>query len=191
MPSVRLTDRIRDIILQRLMTRAFDETQHQLADEEALLAKDIHQDVYPEAVRKKMNALPDGYLEDNTSLRFSFAGQIADIQFRKLRIALSDERRVVKVYPADHHLCERHFELEKKNLEHRSRREHARRQAKAILDSCYTLKRLLEVWPDVAPVVVDFVASADATTEALSFPIKELNGLLGLETVPATKRAKS
>jgi hypothetical protein len=51
----------------------------------------------------------------------------------------------------------------------------------ATLDSCYTLKQLLDVWPEVKPFVKDMLNVRPSDVVALSLPIKELNLQLGLK----------
>lgn len=199
MSSVRLTVGMREQIERRLIHYRFSEEAQQLVADYAQLADDVYNDIYPELIQKKMEALPKGWLPTTgeigaqlgetgssyTNLSFSgkcygeisYAGGRGDKERgASRRVPYSDKSGCSKQYDATHPLSERYSELENryKALEERIRA--GRKAARAAMDQVTTLNRLIEVWPEIAPFTEGF--EKKNTLPAISRP--DLNGLLGL-----------
>jgi hypothetical protein len=180
MASIRLNQRMRDVILLRLMKHAFGEREKQLKEDEFFLGKDVYDDLYPNALRRKMRALPDGFLRKSSGLTVVFAGQRANVSFDGFRPIANDHDSYqgAKSYDASDELSVRYFEIEASARLLKEERDRARSMAKATLDACNTIKVLLELWPEAKPFVADFTSSKPVL--ALTVSIKDLNSQLGL-----------
>jgi hypothetical protein len=180
MASIRLNQRMRDAILLRLMKHAFGEREKQLKKDECFLGKDIYDDLYPSGLRKKMRALPDGFLRKSTSITVAFGGQRANVSFGGFRPIANDHDSYqgAKSYDASDELSVRHFEIEARARLLKEEKDRARSMAKVTLDACNSIKVLLELWPEAKPFVADFTSLKPVL--ALTVSIKDLNSQLGL-----------
>jgi hypothetical protein len=193
MKSVRLTVEMRNMILGRLLQHTFGERQEAIRKDELAFGRDVYDDVYDPLMRRRMRSLPDGFLHKSTGLYVTFGGQHDKVDFGELRnVAARHESCGVAIsYPADDPLTARHADLNNRRRRLKEERDGARSQAKAVLYNVSTLKKRLEVWPEVSSFVKDLQGSA-APTE-LALPIKSLNEILGLppaEQAPAPALAK-
>ena len=187
MSSVRLNQQIRNTILQRMLKHAFSERLETLDKEEEALGDDIYDDIYPKEIRKKMAALPADYLPIAKYHHVAFGGQVTQIKWAELRRISSDlyGYHTAKAYDAADPFSKRFFELEKHRAKLKEERERAAKAAAAALNSCTTIKKLLEVWPEAAPFVEDF--TAPPAVLALTLSIKDLNAQLGLAGITSVK----
>lgn len=199
MSSVRLSVSIKEQIERRLIHYRFSEEAQQLVSDYADLAHEVYEDLYPEITRKKMEALPKGWLPstDGVGVQFgdsgsryttlSFSGKCyGEISYAggrgeterggSRRVPYSDKSGCSKRYEMTDPMSERYDELESryKALEERIRA--GRKAARAAMDQVTTLNRLIEVWPEIAPFTEGF--GKKNTLPAISRP--DLNGLLGL-----------
>ena len=180
MASVRLTQDMRKTILGRLMSHAFDKRLEQQRKEASHLGDDVYEDIYHRDLQKKMRALPDGFLKLTGGITVCFGGRRSNVSFSKMRPVAEchDTYEGARSYDASHELSVRHFETEKQGSVLREEMDRVRSLAKAALDSCTTLKNLVEAWPEAAPFVKDFAKSRPVL--ALTVTIKDLNSKLGL-----------
>ena len=180
MASTRLTKDMRNVILSRLMKHAFDDREKQLKVDEHALGDDVYGDLYPARLLKKMRALPDGFLRKSSGLRVCFGGQRVNVSFGATRLIAEahDTYEGVKSYDASDDLSVRHLELDGRRRALDEDEGRAKSAAKAALDSCTTVKNLLEVWPEAEPFVRDFTTSRAVV--ALTVSVDELNNQFGL-----------
>ena len=185
MNSVRLNLQVRAKILQRLLAHAFGERDKKLNADKEALGHDVYNDLYPTDLRKKMSALPDGFLPESRSQSVAFAGQVTVVVWHELR-RIADSRssyHPTKAYDSDHVFTKRFFGLERESSRLKEERAKAESAARAVLNSCSTLKKLLEIWPEAAPFASDF--TAPPAVRALTLSIKDLNVQLRL---PSSKQ---
>lgn len=199
MASIRLSVGMKEQIERRLIHYRFSEEAQELVADYAQLASDVYDDLYPELTRKKMEALPKGWLPkvDGVGVQFgdsgskyttlsfsgkcygeiSYAGGRGDTERGGSRLVpYSDKSGCSKRYEMTDAASERYDDLEAryKALEERIRA--GRKAARAAMDQVTTLARLIEVWPEIAPFTEGF--EKRNTLPAISRP--DLNGLLGL-----------
>lgn len=179
MSTVRLTNYIRETVLARLLKHAFEAREKALEKDKHAFARQVYDAIYPAAIQKAMKALPKGYLPTDGDLKVSFDGEYTHVYFGESRlIAKCHEYNAAKVFDPKDPLTARYHELEKVEEALKAEKSKAKSSAEAALDSCTTVKKLIEVWPEVEPFVKDFATTSQS--RALALPIKELNKSLGL-----------
>lgn len=70
--TVRLTKHIKQRIRRRLIDHAFKEREKANARGFYELADAVYHDLYPEALRKQMDAMPNGFLPEDTDVSVCF-----------------------------------------------------------------------------------------------------------------------
>ena len=181
MPNVRLNDRIRLTVLERLMEHAFRKQMDDVNQLVTKLARDVYDDVYPLDIQRKMKRLPEGFFETSGVVHVGMAGQHVELRCEGRPVAPKyDFAQASKSYAADHPFTIRHAEIYARKSKLNELRATCRRQAKAVLDNCSSCKQLVEVWPEVEPFVRDFTQGKSPQSVALTVPVKELNRQFGL-----------
>lgn len=189
MKSVRLTKEMRLKILSRLVEHAFGKLAKELQADDDAFGLAVYVDVYDPLVRRRMRALPEGFIAKKCAIRVAFGGQQNQVSWRGfLPIAAKHVYDRAKSYLSDDPLSQRHDALERRRNLLRAERDGVWSQIKGVLESCTTLKQLVEIWPEAESFVRDFAEQGPAAVTALALPIKSLNELLGLppsNVVPA------
>jgi len=184
MKSVRLTQDMRQKILCRLLEHAFGDRQKELRTDDEAFGLAVYEDVYDVLTRRRMKAFPEGFLKLKIHLKVAFGGQQDQVCWKGLRpTSAAHEYDRAKSYLADHPLSKRRDELEQRRSRLREEQNKSRSQIKSVLDSCSTIRQLVEIWPEASSFVEDFAASGPAAVTALALPIKSLNEQLGLPPV--------
>ena len=84
---------------------------------------------------------------------------------------------------ADNELCQRVQSLAQDREDLKEQHRAAKRQALATLKSVTTIKRLIDIWPEVEPYAspFEFGKGSNPTSSALTLPTAKLNEMLGLK----------
>ena len=178
--SVRLNDVIRAQILEAVLQHAFGEREKKLAAERLAMGDYAYKDVYDAKLRRQMAAMPAGFLPENDDLGIQFEG----IGFTRLPLAeprrIADSHRcgAAKVYDSDHQLTLRYRDRSEARDAVGAERREARIRAKTVLGSVTTVKKLIEVWPEVRQFAEPWLV--ESPSRALALPIQDLNRALGL-----------
>lgn len=171
--SVRFTSSIRDSIVSAMLRHAFEDEAKALVKRRADLALAVYEDVYSEADRKKMAALPDGWLPSAESISARFGGSYESLRFSGAlygdlanlagdveplhrRIKETHRHGCSKNFDGSHPIAERHLELDGIQRELLDRVRSAKRQAISVVSSVSTIGRLKEVWPETAPFLARY-----------------------------------
>jgi len=180
--NVRLNDRMRRVILDRLTQHAFQAAREEIDRERAALATAVYDDVYPPDVQRKMGRLPEGFLETNSQICVNMGGQSVRIDVKDRPVAFRHHyfSAAAKAFPASHPFTLRHNDLHARTLKLGEESSKARAQAKAALESCVTCRQLVEAWPEAEPFVRDFVTAKSPQSVALAVQVKDLNRQFGL-----------
>lgn len=180
MATVRLSNYIKETVISSLLSHAFDEREKALDKEWFALGDAVYQDLYPEDVQKKMKALPSGFLPVDDDVRVSFGGDFTRVYFGENRmLSRAHQANAARVYDDKHPLSVRHAAFRKAKDALSLEKSGAKSSAQAILDSVTTVKKLIEVWPEVEPFVKQF-QQTDTGRYLPALPIKDLNARLGL-----------
>lgn len=168
MASVKLTKTHREEILKRAIQHAFKDEVLALMSKFAKLANDVYEDVFSAADRKKMEALPEGWLPGDSEIRVTFGSEHTWLKFngrngymlevecvwpteQHRRFPTSKRSKVCKVYDARDAMSVRYEELINARKDLSNRVSEARSNAMAALNRATTLQRLLEGWPEIEP----------------------------------------
>ncbi|MFA7063687.1 MAG: Nmad5 family putative nucleotide modification protein [Methanomethylophilus sp.] len=178
--AVRLTKFIREQILNALLKHSFEAREKDLNERKQAFAKEIYNDVYPPKVRAAMAALPAGFLPTCNGLKVSFeGGRYTYVYFgERLPIARDHECYVAKVYPPEHPFAARFIALDREEKDLKREKDEAKNNAKAVLESVTTVKKLIDLWPEVETFARPY--AAESTSRAVALPTRELNARLGL-----------
>lgn len=178
--AVRLSNYIREQVLNAVLKHAFEAREKALEAEKFALGDAVYNDIYPEPLRKQMAALPDGFLPTDGGVKVQFDGQrFTHVYFgERRRIAKSHEYNAARVYDAKHPLTARYDAWKKAQDDLDAEKSKAKSSAEAVLNSVTTVKKLIEVWPEVEQFARPF--AVESPSRAIALPIRELNARLGL-----------
>jgi len=180
MKTQTLNEKLRRLILDRLVTSRFGDRQKELRKSFESLGDAVYDSVYPKAILRSMEKLPNGFFERSDHFRVSFGGDVHDVPMSKERPMAVKHLgyAVVAQFSSDHHLTEMYDNVldDKRTLEQEIAA--ARAKARGLIWYSYTVRQLLERWPECAPFVQDLIASDTST--ALAIPMTDLNRTFGL-----------
>lgn len=211
MTSARLNKTIREDLEKDLIKKAFSDRATKIYLARRKMADRIYTNGFKLSDRKLMDSLPDGWLPTQRSFTVNVAGQKMNFYFcgreyfnskwsnlvpkeiRKDEPKILPRRFPEKVtnqtcefsLPANDKLAVQILTLidEQQDLEKEITK--LKTQICATLKSVATVKRLLEVWPEVKPFVEDLIDVTPGSAQALALPIDSLNTSIGLQTVSA------
>lgn len=195
----RLTNNLRDKIVANAMAKT------PLAAEKATLQQDKY--TLAEAFRiaslggpeeaarlqrvnarleKEIAAIPDALRNTFTPMRHDY--DMGRMNLGGLRVNLpyaagTADRRICPtgaVFEGDHPLVLQFHELTNRGADIEKRSSDLRIQVNAVLDSCTTVKKLLDVWPEAKELLPTDVEEARPQLPAVQ--TAELNALIGLPT---------
>lgn len=180
--TVRLTTGIRESVLRQLLKHRFEKEEQELKATQEQLALDAHDLLFPDALRKQLEALPEGFVPTAAYVRVKLGDThyYRHLEFPndiRKRVRSADHNKVFLLEPG-HPIYARLFELEAKESALKEAKGLARHQAKAVLYSVTTVAKLVSVWPEVTPFVQKFIDAPEPTLPAL--PIPSLNQMLSL-----------
>lgn len=178
--AVRLSNYIRKQVLNAVLKHAFEAREKALEAEKFALGDAVYNDIYPEPLRKQMDALPDGFLPTGGDVKVQFEGQrFTHVYFgERRRIAKSHEYNAAVVYDAKHPLTVRYDAWKKAQDDLDAEKSKAKSSAEAVLESVTTVNKLIQVWPEVEQFARPF--AVESPSRAIALPIKDLNARLGL-----------
>lgn len=202
MASTRLTTHIRDALLKKLLERAFKTRCEDFLKWAAAFAVKVHADVFGDDLAK-MKALPKGWLPTDDDIMVRFGGDQTRLSFRgslgtggipdifrrcgapggdNVYLVLTTDKKntTAKVYNARDDLAAEYeaFINERKDLVEEIER--AARTAKAAMDSCTTIQKLIAVWPEVEEFAKEFLVDGERKALLPDIPRSQLNAILNL-----------
>lgn len=196
--SAKLTNYMREQIAEAVVRHRFNDPALAIVTRRAALAAKVYDDLYSPADQKKMAGLPTGWLpEDNdisvqfgsggnyTQIAFSGAayGTIARVLAEPLdrtmrRVASAHVRGCAKSYEPTHPFVAEYEALKADTAALVAEIETAERQAKAAIASASTVRRLIDMWPEIEPFTKDYQDERRPNLPAL--PTEQLNALFKL-----------
>lgn len=201
MASVRLTNEIREEITTAMLRHRFSKEVAKLVALRAKLADRVYRDLYSPADRKKMEALPDGWLPVDDDVQCRFQGSYQRLKFNggiwgdlyflidkevevvNRRLAAKHKSSCAKVYDGGHPIAEAYAEVEGVTKDLTERFKDAKRQIKSALSRATTTTRLIELWPEVRPFCSDYEHAAP------SLPAIQTSALNAMLDLPVSEAA--
>ena len=191
--TTRLTRDMRYEICDLVIGDRFERARTKLQKKRAALAYACYRKVYSKAVRDRMSALPDGWLSEDCSMDVKFGTYYETIYFNGQSSRYSRENvpeRVCKRFPQKDRsgasvalpgsdpLSERFLSIRDEDRALIDEEKRLRIEALSVLESVTTIKRLVDVWPEVEPFLKQIAPTPKAQVPA---PIvADLNKKLGL-----------
>lgn len=211
--NVRLTNSMRDRIAAKVMEYKYPKNSgviKELQKEAASIATAVYNSTISESDREKMDALPNGWLEETDYISVKFGSDHNSLYFNgdlhnhlpysmryrevstKNELASVNKRipnhlsRYFAQFSARDDLSSRFQSFERKCTELGEEYVKSQSILKSTLNKCTTTKTLVELWPEIKGFVQEVVGTPAAAlpSVALSVPISTLNETFGLP-VPA------
>lgn len=153
--SVRLTKEIRENILNSVITKAFDPKKKLLLEEQRKLGDEIAKHLY--GVYYNCN-FPEAFTNKIQGLDFFILGERHSILCNEVTVPInrscySDAFRK-NFLLGDKVLIEKVRKMEKALNDYSDAKKEAVQQTSAILNSVTTTNKLLELWPEIEPVMI-------------------------------------
>ena len=179
----RLTQYIREQIVNKATKAAFDPKVEALQKREAKLGIECYNAVFPKKVRDIISQVPEGWLRTCDCLRFNAGGWTVRLCVGK-QMPTPDSNSCGMLGNIDGELAEKvqAFSQEQKKLN--DERHAAKIKLAGFLEGFNTFKQLREAWPEGEKFFKEF----DAERVAPSVPAvvtKEINDMLGLKAIAA------
>lgn len=176
----RLTNYMRDEIINKLIEHRFSEHEKELQKQGHILGLAIYDDIYPPEIQKAMAALPNNFLPLQFYICCNFGSKFAQVYFGcEKPVAYKHSYSSAKVYNFSDPLSDQFFKLRDERKELKDKKDIARETAQSILYSVHTVKKLLQVWPECQPFVETVASVPKPMLPAL--PIADVNAMLGLQ----------
>lgn len=213
--TVKLNSVMRGEIKRKILTTRFGDEARVLVKEGATLADEFYNLCFTKKDQELMASLPKGWVHTMGYMNATFGGQYRSLRFdgqhhfEWLRLETKEDveyrardwNRLIPVNYNNHGggpkarlLGDDPFVAKYERLDQAKKNLQARINEAAglttqMLQSATTLKRLTEVWPDVAPFTADIADENGVPRIALpSVSLEKLNSILGLP-VPSEKIA--
>lgn len=172
MEHIRLTSYMRDRIMESLLHKRFDGEKKQLLKDQFDFAYRVYRVLFPEW--RRMAGLPKGWLPESRYFNVRMRGERHRLELKTdTRFPCDDKERSLQ----DEALIKEFKLLNERIGKHDDDKVAARQQGRAMLHSVTTVKKLLEVWPEVKPFLPKDLANI---TTALALPVPSLNAMFRL-----------
>lgn len=179
MSTIRLTSDLRSQILSHLMECAFGARERELKKAQDALTETIKNTLLPKSLVEKMDQLPKGSFPVVNAIYVQVNGKHHTRHFNPpIRVPYYLKGNTQQ-FGAESAIAKEHHRLELLKDDLEKQRNEAKAATRAALESVTTLKRLIEVWPEVEPFAKKCVA-ATSGCRAIAIPIPDLNKKLGL-----------
>ena len=196
MSTIRINATIRDTVIQGLLNHRFSVEQNNIAERKEQIKQRIgelrkiaYKAVYG-AQAEKMLVVPKGWMEERSAVRVEVEGRTRiEVDFEKpMPIPQEDlgYSKAAALWAADCDYMKEYDSIQEAqaSLDEDERELHKeisqlKNRALAIINSVTTVKRLLEVWPEVAEFLPEENAGAAGGVPAVL--IEDLNKAFGLQ----------
>jgi len=185
---MRLNQRHRDAICERLIKRRFDPVEKELKKREKAIAVRAYNAHYSSSDRAKMRRLPKGWLCNSSRLKIlgvlrthmlfelgesrSFAHCDCDYSTPKIACPDDEVAKDIRAYERD-------------MLQLRDDRNNTMTKVRGVLHSVTTVKALIDRWPEAKDIIEDVCQTGTPVVSTeLAVQTKELNEILGLPPKP-------
>lgn len=172
---MRLTKDIRNQILDAVLAHRFTDEETSLEESFRAFADDYYRALFSPEEWELINNCPREWFYVSTDICARYQGRS---QFLKM----SSEERVPQSLKREDMLdtqARRYAKLLERRTKYQKLRCEVSQHAAGVLNSVTTVKRLLEVWPEVKKFIPTEFSKPDVTT-ALAIPMKQLNEKLRL-----------
>ena len=177
-----ITYEITDKITGTIVNNSMAEKEEQLKQDSFAFANKVYDRVYKSEL-KRMNDLPEGYLLDDTSLRFQFSdasdGYTLIFFKEKKRILAKHRSDVVAKFENDDELTKEFFQLKNRKEDLVKEKKDLTIKTRAVINSYNTTKQLKDAWPEIKKYVEPY-ETVPEKSRSLAPIIGDLNKKLQL-----------
>lgn len=178
MSSIRLTNEMRSRIAKAVLEHRFGPEEKEIELDRKKLGSLVYDTLYDKFTQGLMAELPEGWLPTQCADHVYFAGQWVSVEFGEPRRFLYEEFNTSPKFGADDPVSKLFESIESRKYKLREARGEASAKVNGLLSEATTVKKLLEIWPEVEP----FIPPATAPVHLPAVPRAEVNALLGLPT---------
>lgn len=204
----RIRDMDRQQMVHDLLVHLFNPQVLKLRADYAELALRVYRDHYDELTRKKMAALPKGWLPTNNDIQVKMGDDIVNLYFGggffihssrddlyhvlskddqpgsvNLLFLSEDHHRCCHVYDVGHTFQREYEGLQQHRAQIIEQISERRARARSVLRGFTTFEKLRAEWPEIAPFIP---MKEEKVANLPALPVSELNKLFDL---PADKKA--
>lgn len=182
MSATRLTKALREKILHALDKRAFKKKFEKLKKTEHQLANDVYNKLYTKKQIELMQELGNDFfiMRSDICARFHFdLGKLDLDAYRSFGEAHKAYYASV-VFDCDDPITLRYQKFKKDKDELESKRQQKFNEAEAIVYGCTTVKKLVELWPEIAPLLASMNIHEQEERPLLPVKIENLNDIFEL-----------
>lgn len=182
MAATRLTKGLRDSILYALNKRAFKKEFEELEKIEHQLADDVYNKLYTKKQIKLMQELGNDFFirRNEICARFHFdLGELYLDDYRTFGEAHKSYYAAV-VFDCDDPITLRYQKFKADEEELEMKRQQKYREAETIVNSCKTVKKLVELWPEIEPMLASMNIHVQEERPMLPVKVENLNEIFEL-----------
>ncbi|UQS95122.1 Nmad5 [Pseudanabaena phage Pam3] len=203
-----MTHHIREKLLKDLIARSFKERAQAQVDAQKVFAAEVYKACFTEKEHKLMASLPKGWLvmDDDIKVQiahevrtFHFSGSggnsylpselsMAGAELEHLRFPIPYNKYigspVVAIFDADHPIRAMFDELENARRDLVAEISKAITATKKVLESVGSVKKLIEVWPEVEAFARPYQTEGERRAILPAIPREQINAMLGLPPSP-------
>lgn len=185
---MKLTNQIRDSIVRSMAMASVEKEQVALIKRENALAVKFWKAVYPAAERAAAEKMPEGWIHRDKCLRFNLCGMDIRVNAAEpLPVKASTNNYCHRLGNiADEKLGDEYKEYYKDVDAMKARARDVERQAKALLYSVSTFKKLAETWPEGKKFYEKFKPVNDVSSVPAVLT-QDLNALMGIKAKGGAK----
>lgn len=191
MATIKLTTAMRESICKAMLRHAFLKRWEELCEKKAEFASEIYQAAFPEADRTMMQQLPKGWLPEEDSLKiacgssyfsFSVSGFFSVNRLteghktERVRVPYHCKHSPVLALDVAHPMAIKAQKIHDAAQDFRKEVERAWSSSLNAVNSCSTVNRLGELWPESRP----FLPKEAPKPQLPALPIAALNTMLQL-----------
>lgn len=204
----RMTNHIREKLLKDLITRTFQARAQAQVDAQKAFAAEVYQACFTEKEHKLMASLPKGWLVMDDDIKVQIAHEVQTVHYSgtggnsylpsELSLAGAERKDarfpipynkyngspVVAVFDADHPLRAKADELRNSRQDLIRAIQEATTATKKVLESVGSIKKLIEVWPEVEAFAKPYLTEGERRAILPMIPRDKINAMLGLPPSP-------
>ena len=178
MKSVRLTNDLKAKIWKQIFIDKFEEEEKLLNEKYRIFANLCYEEIFTFDEQEMMNQAPNGAFDFRGDFYIYFGGRKLSLPLLKVKPFFYNYSNRNK-FGHEHHLTLDFLELNNREEKLKEIKNKARSCAFAIMNSCTTTNKLLEVWPECKKYLEQAIGQP-ITNNLPAVVTTELNKMLGL-----------
>jgi hypothetical protein len=174
----RLTNDMRNTIIDRVLEHRFGKAKAELEARKKALAVEAYDTLFPKELQAKLAEIPKDWLNYGSYFRLNVAGQSHDFETDKPLWNNNYKRFTI---PREAPVCQKILTWAEDSVVWEQKRREAKEMAQAALARANTLPKLVAAWPEVEPFIYGLSATkanlpavqTEKLNATLDLPVKE------------------